>query len=252
MEKFQQLFRFIPEYAGFVGVERECFIARQGKIVPIAVSIIPAFGGSALFGNELSACQLEERTTPGAIDGLYQALQANAALLEEKERELGFERLFCEVGPEDMPLDVYPDASGRYQRIARILPIHVLSAACRVIGTHVHVGMPNHEVALKVYNSVIGKLDDLCESGNGSFGERLALYRVMATRWLPRRYENWERFFEVATAEGFAHDPKRCWTLIRISIHGTIEFRMFGATNSLDRVVGWARTCHRYCMEAMM
>jgi ribosomal protein S18 acetylase RimI-like enzyme len=51
--------------------------------------------------------------------------------------------------------------------------------------------------------------------------------------------------------KGFDKDPRKCWTLIRISKNGTIEFRMFGATPSLERIVGWAKLCHDLCKEAM-
>ena len=165
-------------------------------------------------------------------------------------QQLGFGRLHFEVGPEDMSLAVYPDP--RYQRISATLSREVLSAACRVIGTHVHIGMPDHEVALKVYNSVVEKVDELCEIGDGSSGRRLDLYRLMAPQWRPMRYDSWENFFEVAQEENFSEDPRHCWTLIRISPHGTIEFRMFGSTDSLEKIIDWAKTCHRICMEAMI
>lgn len=150
-----------------------------------------------------------------------------------------------------MPLDVYPDPTGRYQRITKDMPRKILRAACRVIGTHVHVGMRDHEMALRVYNYAIRHLAELCEMGNGSFGERLAIYKQMAPDYEPKPYASWEEYYNTALEKGFAEDPRKCWTLIRISVHGTIEFRMFGATDSIDRIVSWATRCHQICQEAM-
>jgi gamma-glutamyl:cysteine ligase YbdK (ATP-grasp superfamily) len=158
---------------------------------------------------------------------------------------------YIEVGQEDMPLDVYPDPSGRYQELVKTMPRHVLQAACRVIGTHIHIGMPDHTVALKVYNQVIGRCDWLCSRGNGSFGERLDIYRIVAPDCDPRPYQDWGEFYREACIRGFDEDPRKCWTLIRISKHGTIEFRMFGATSSIKRIVGWAKLCRDFCLDAM-
>jgi gamma-glutamyl:cysteine ligase YbdK (ATP-grasp superfamily) len=149
-----------------------------------------------------------------------------------------------------MPLDVYPDPTGRYQKITRDMPREVLTAACRIIGTHVHIGMPDHETALRVYNRLCPYFEHLCEMGNGSFGERLAIYRQMAPKYKPTPYESWEDFYGSACKKGFVEDPRKCWTLIRISVHGTIEFRMFGATDNHERIVRWATKCHELCMEA--
>ncbi len=115
----------------------------------------------------------------------------------------GFGTLHSEVAPENMPLDVYPDPTGRYQEITRNMPRHILLAACRVIGTHIHIGMPDHETALRVYNSVVPHYMELCEKGNGSFGERLAIYRIMAPDYEPKPYRDWDHFAAVVAEKGF-------------------------------------------------
>ena len=247
-----------------MGVEQECFLTSVdgegrigGKVAPIAgrsVAALPKRSGDSFlpeYGYELSACQLEYKVGPCTIDEFDGRLVQLEEELSVYEKRLGFRRRHFEVGPEDMSLEVYPDPSGRYQEIVKTMPRNILLSACRVIGTHVHVGMPDHETALKVYNHVIRKCDWLCEVGNGSFGERLEIYRVVAPDCDPSPYTDWSDLFRVACAKGFDKDPRRCWTLIRISKHGTIEFRMFGATESKDRVVKWAKLCHDLCAEAM-
>lgn len=253
MENFKNRFNFDPQKSLFIGVERECFLTnKKGVIVPISPPILKELNDYARFGYELSACQLEERIGPCIIEELEKLLIKNDTFLKKAEKKFGFKRLHVEVGPENIPLDVYPDPSGRYQRITQNMPREILLAACRVTGTHVHIGMPNHETALKVYNSVIKFMALMCEKGNGSFGERLRIYRIMAPQWESPQYENWEDFYKTAVKSRFDSDPRRCWNLIRISAHGTIEFRMFGSTSSFERIISWARFCRDICEKAML
>ena len=141
-----------------------------------------------------------------------------------------------------MPLDVYPDPSGRYREIIKNMPREILLAACQVTGTHIHIGMPDHETALKVYNAVVKHMTVLREKGNGSFGERIRIYKMVAPNWESLPYRDWNDFYDSAVKFGFENDPRRCWNLIRISVHGTIEFRMFGSTPSFERIISWARS----------
>lgn len=256
MNSFMDLFRFDPTKALHVGVEQECFLAdTDGAIRPLAphvLSQLPKREQSTpypQYGYELSACQLESKIGPCTIDLAPEHLWYTDEELKQQEKALGFKRVHSEVGPEDMPLDVYPDPSGRYQTMVKTMPHERLVAACRVIGTHVHIGMPNHRVALQTYNHVIKKSDWLCSKGNGSFGERLDIYRKVAPDCDPPSYKDWQDFHRVAQEKGFDTNPRKCWTLIRISRHGTIEFRMFGATSSVDRVIKWVKLCHGLCAE---
>lgn len=247
MREFSDRFRFSSPLAGYVGVERESFILRNGVISPLAGEILESLADSERFGYELSACQLEDRTPPVRIGNLLSQLTTNDLRIGEVERELGFSRLFQEVGPEDIPLDIFPDPLGRYQEIAKSLRPEILRAACRVTGTHVHIGMPDHTTALRVYNGALPFIPHLCFMGDGSRGERLRLYAMMAGSSVPRPYEDWADFYHEAQTRGFESDPRKNWDIIRISVHGTLEFRMFGATNDRNKIVGWAERCLRIC-----
>ena len=281
IDTFKGLFKYDQSKIGYVGIERECFISEWGSgtvgIVPKAYEILSRIKAGTVrptgssgadawsgpgreytthevkpdeFGYELSACQIETRIGPCELADVHSELTVVDVHLRCL---LGYDYspLHTEVGPANMPLDVYPDPTGRYQKITAHMPREVLLAACRVIGTHVHVGMKDHETALRVYNYTTRYFTDLCEIGNGSFGERLAIYRQMAPEYEPKPYKDWEAYYQVASAKGFADDPRKCWTLIRISTHGTIEFRMFGATDSIQRIVGWVQYCHALCARAL-
>lgn len=251
LEIFKGRFNFRPEGALLVGVERECFLTRDRTIAPIAPEILKWLGIGPEFGYELSACQLEYRVGPCSLNDLRGQLELRESAIKGAEHELGFGRSYYEVGQPDMSLDVYPDPSGRYARITKTMPADVLQAACRVIGTHIHIGMPSHEAALYVYGDVIRWCEYLIRLGDHSRGERMRLYRLMAPRSTPPPIESWEAFHRIAVEHGFENDPRKCWTLIRISVHGTLEFRMFGATPKIDEIVEWAQQCHKYCAESL-
>lgn len=251
IEAFKQRFSFRKTGGLLVGVEREChLIDKHRNIVPMAAEVLKVINDEH-FGYELSACQLENRTDPVPIGNLWNALWQNDKVAHFVLSRLSLASSHKEVAPFDMPLDVYPDPTGRYQRITKDMPVEILRAACRVIGTHVHIGMPDHETALRVYNSVIGYTDELMVLGDNSNGERLKIYNMMAPESMPKPYKSWDDFYSVAYAKGFDQDPRKCWTLVRISVHGTIEFRMFGTTDNLDTIVGWANHCYALCVNAM-
>lgn len=252
MKDFLDQFKFDPSKSGFVGVEREAFLLDgSGKIAPLAEKVLKRLGISDRFGYELSACQLEDRIGPCHIGEVKQSLLDNEAVIKQAEKALGFSRLYQEVAPDDMPLDVYPDPTGRYQAIVEKMPHHVLLAACQVIGTHIHIGMPDHQTALRVYNQVIPYHKELCCLGDNSKGRRLEVYRVVAPDFEPPHYNSWQDFYDEALACGFVHSPRNCWHIIRLSVHGTIEFRTFGASPSLHTIMSWVKYCHYLCHKAM-
>lgn len=252
MEVFKKLFSYDPEKALMIGVERECFLTQSGNIVPIAPQVLAILPHDGRFGYELSACQLEERIGPCHLINVPTALAANEIEIRTAETQLGFSRRYVEIAPDNMPLDVFPDPTGRYQIITANMPREVLLAACQVAATHIHVGMPDHNTALRVYNQVIGHIDYLCALSNHSVNRRLAIYKKMAPDYLPQHYSSWQDYYVEAITKGFAQDPRKCWHLIRLSVHGTIEFRMFDTTADLNRIVSWAGMCRELCRQAMV
>lgn len=274
MQKFIALFNFCAQNAFLVGIEREChLIDLEGRIVPWAPRVLEwmwsrSNGRNHCYGYELSACQLEDRfAAPVPFADVKEQLLLSEAEIGDAEKQLGFRRVFCGVAPEDMPLDIYPDE--RYLRITKTMPAEVISSACRVAGVHIHIGMPDAETALMVYNEVIKHLPMLYRVGCTQTGDRLGLYRQvvysgmskserirlfeqhLVTAPEPPHYDGWAQFHERAKREGFDNDPRRLWDFIRISKHGTIEFRVFDTTSDLDLIVDWARLCYDLCRAGL-
>ena len=110
LQEFREMFNFDPEKSLYVGIERECFLTNgTGEIVPIAERVLNSLGINDRFGYELSACQLEDRVGPCEINKVKKELLINEKDLVYAEKKLNFKRLHLEVGPRNMPLDVYPD-----------------------------------------------------------------------------------------------------------------------------------------------
>lgn len=235
---FLARFKFMKSMNGYVGIEREHFLVSQtGELVPRSVEFLQ-FINDSRWTYELSACQVESRTRPQKdLSAMKLELLENTNNGERVAENLGLCLVNQEVGDARMSLDVYPDP--RYLEIVRTITQERLEAACRVTGIHLHLGVKNMEHALLVYNSLIPHLEMFCRLGNHSNGERLKLYKTMAIKWLPIVYEGVEHFFEIASRDGFVTNPRNCWQLIRISVHGTIELRMFGATDHADEILWW-------------
>lgn len=236
--EFLCLFKFNKDLAGFIGIEREHFLAAQGGIlVPKSKEFLNTIADPR-WTYELSACQVEDRTNPQRdLSAVKLELLENDNNGRAVAEKLGLCLVNLEVAPDDMPLDVYP--LPRYLKIAKWISDAQLLAACQVTGTHLHFGVKNLEEAIELHNKLIPHLEELCRLGDHSAGRRLAKYKEMAKNWMPRPYCCRHDFYETAIAQGFSDNPKNCWHLIRISAHGTVELRMFGVTDNLDDIIFW-------------
>ena len=188
----------------------------------------------------MSACQVEDRTAPIAdIGRVFMALKRNDERGHNTARNIGLALAEIEVGPPGMPTKIFPIS--RYRQIKQNVSPEQLIAACRVAGTHVHIGMANIKECITAYNILRKYLDYFCKLGDHSIGERLRLYKTMAQNWMPPRIKDTKNFFEIAEKNNFIEDPRNCHWLIRISIHGTVELRMFGSYRLLSEVTDYAK-----------
>lgn len=237
-EKFLSQFAFSQAMNGYVGIERERFLKNaDGLYLPHAEKFLFEVKDSH-WTHELSACQVEDRTDPrnnllelkydlirNTNNGVCAAEKSNAEIITE------------EVAASDMPLNVFP--LERYKNIVRNITEDRLRAACRVAGTHIHMGVGSIDEAIRINNVCAAHTSELIRMGDHSSGARIALYKEMAGQWESPQYENTDHFFETARAENFSDDPKHCYHLVRISIHGTVECRMFGVTPYEDEIIYW-------------
>ncbi len=253
ISEFMARFDFKSKYCLFVGIERESFLRNgngtfaSGETTKNTLEIL---GNTERFSYEFPACQLEDRVGPLPPKKLKDALSENDRIITQALKQQGLRRSQKEV-EDGVPLEAFPDPSGRYQKLAEKLDNEKLLAAFSVIGTHIHIGMPNHQVALSVYNKIIEYTDYLCFLGDSSKGKRLKFHRKVSPDFYPRKYKDWHHFFKIAQQKGFAENPRDCWSIIRISTHGTIEFRMFGTSPDIEKVIFWAETCRKICKDAM-
>jgi gamma-glutamyl:cysteine ligase YbdK (ATP-grasp superfamily) len=239
MVPFLQKFVFRPELQGHVGVEREYFLLDgAGRPVPCSHQFLSVAHDPA-WTYELSACQVEHRTSPRKTDAeIRRELADGRRHGEEIAQSIGCRLAALEVAPADMPLDVYAH-DPRYAGIVECLALATLRAACRVTGTHIHVGMSSLDEALEASNALRPYIENLIRQGDHSGGERIRLYCEMATSSMPPHYLGRSHFEAVAREQGFHENPRNCWHLVRVSRHGTVEVRLFGVTDDDDEVLRW-------------
>lgn len=243
-EQFMRSFGFTRARGGRrVGVEREFFLCLEGIPDPNAQEFLYRMGTHTDHGDrwtyELSACQVERRTAPhNTLDGLREDLESGS---REGHTVAGFmsrEMRSFEVAPADMTLTLYPDE--RYAKIGESLGEDRLRAACRVAGVHVHVECFSPEDAVRVYNALRAELPKLARLGDHSDGERLRLYsKVVNGLHIPPHVDSFQHLYHLAVEAGWGNDLRSCWWIIRFSRHGTVEVRVFGATDSIEEVLGY-------------
>ncbi len=290
LAEFMAQFRFDPERALYLGVERERLLTREVEIVPESTRVLKAIveqfpelqpwvrGERSLirhaeivpesarvlkaiveqfpelqerFAYEFSACVLEDRIGPCRLEQVRHELEDNEAVLAHVLGSLGLASSFQEVAPTSIPFVLNAEKSDRYRQLSQTLPLEVALAVCRIIGTHVHVGMPDHDTALRAYNRVIRHWRALTKTASLSGGRRERLYSMVKAGYEPIEYSSWKHFYEDACEKDFAQNPKDNWAMIRLSTHGTVETRVFGATSSIDTVCTWAWLCQELCAPAL-
>lgn len=239
---FFNQFDFNPSKEGFVGIERERFLKKSGEYSPESDWFLEQSRALTrsedIWTAELSRCQIEDRTTPKSkLVDIYDQLNKNDKEGRRIARECSLELSIEEVAAKEIPLSVYPQT--RYRKIKKDLSKDVLRAACRVTGTHLHLGVANMDQAISVHNKLQNSLKYFTDLGDHSEGRRLKLYKKVAADPKPPNYRDKEHFFRTAKKQGFASNPRNCWHLLRISVHGTVELRMFGSTGDLDEIISW-------------
>ena len=240
-----------------IGVEREALVlcSKTRRVVPKAHLILKElrrYVKLGWFGTELSACQIESKTPPcSSLSKLRKYLERQAALVRWAAAKHGLVVVYVDVAPVGIPLSVAKDPAGRYQRIARMLGPQRLRAACRTLGLHVHVGLPDHASALRVYNAMVPRVETYVRLGDRSGGERLRLYRQVQPDATPRQLGSWDELYSFAVLNGFAHNPRDWWWLLRLTCYGSIENRCAGSLPTVDAVMVYVAQFLADCKKEM-
>lgn len=237
-----------------LGIERERFIISRynNKIVSAIGTLLPKvqkIGKNMglpvnLFGYELFAGQIEDRTLPcDSLPMLKNALIANDSVMDEVANQDGLAFDFSEFVEENQieKLEVNP-FDQRHQNIWRSISSERRSAASRVASVHVHLSVCEHK-ALRLLNACRKtEIERLISIGDHSQGRRIETYRKMAeTDGIPPEFRSFEDVLAYINSHG---GEKNVWDLVRYKPSTkTIEFRMFGSTNSVREVIGYVKAC---------
>src|SRR3989338_8574730 len=109
-KEFLKKFNFCKKMAGFVGIERERFLANDYGIVAAAKKFLCFMRDDPRWTHELSACQVEDRTIPQrSFDEIRSELLANDMKGSKLARALDLKLITMPVAGYDMPLDIYPN-----------------------------------------------------------------------------------------------------------------------------------------------
>lgn len=244
---FLDLFHWQPERKGRLGLELECMVTDGGALVQdgyrrlhhLRTSLPQAFE----LGYELPAAQLELRSSqPVTRDELQQHVQELTKALCMLEEHSGY---VLEVRGYIRNAEPELTNAPEYSDIRALLPHEALVAACSTSGLHVHVGMATLEEALAAYARACGALPELLHAFTSH--DRLRAYRAVTPYWEPCAVRSVPELYALAQAQGFATNPKRWWGLIRISRHGTVEFRVADATRDQALIRAYVHACMRAC-----
>jgi len=230
-----------------IGIEREWFILKDGKIVPMIGELLEEIRKQTnnnsfnedfdQFGFELFAGQVEDRTRiSDSINGAIISLSENKEILINSCKNLGLEVVCKEfVTEQELGGLVVNPISERHQEIWKNLPKERKVAASQVAAIHVHIQVTEDE-AVNVLNFCRKDVvDRLVEIGDSSEKRRIDAYRMMAKKnGDPPTFEDYKGLKKYIEESGGERDV---WDLIRYKPStNTLEFRMFGSTEDDEKI----------------
>ncbi|OGZ23878.1 MAG: hypothetical protein A2896_02930 [Candidatus Nealsonbacteria bacterium RIFCSPLOWO2_01_FULL_43_32] len=238
-----------------VGIERERFIVRlsDGMIVPAIKDLLPTVQVVAqkrgmlpeLFGYELFAGQIEDRTPPcRSLEDLKNALIINDQILGEASFRDGLSFNFTEFAEESQITELVVNPfDRRHQKIWESISSERRLAASRVAAIHVHVAVVDTNIAIKLLGLCNDNMIEyLSKIGDHSDGKRLLAYRTMSqSKGTPPKFSTGDDLLEYIREHGGERDV---WDLVRYkSKTRTVEFRMFGTTEDVNEIIRYAEAC---------
>jgi carboxylate-amine ligase len=232
-----------------VGVEEELHLVDPDthELAPVAADVLSSLGLPAdRAGHEAYAAQIELRSPPCTDAG------AVRAALAENRAAAG------EAGATLMGIGLHPTDPWERSAIVDKPRYHEVAESMRDLfgrtpesALHIHVGMPDEETAICVFNGLrrhLPLLTGLAANSPWWFGRdsglasaRWALVRSYPGRGIPPAFESWDHYLDHMArleASGAPADYTLVWWDVRPHPRlGTVEIRELDAQASLDDVV---------------
>jgi len=244
-----------------VGVEEELFLVDPltGAQANSSAGVIERLGSmTGQVQQELHSCQIELITD--VCENCGEAIEALASM-RRTVRATGVGLLGSGTHPAAAEGDAEISDKERYERIRHLLGDAV---ATPVGGLHVHVGMPDAETAIRVFNALRTHLPLLgALAANSPFRHRrdtgLASAREVTIRaWprtgVPRAMRDFTDFCSTAALLARAADvPDYTWFWWKLRPHprlGTVEVRALDAQASLQDTVAVVALAHCLARDA--
>ncbi|OGM00440.1 hypothetical protein A2480_04275 [Candidatus Uhrbacteria bacterium RIFOXYC2_FULL_47_19] len=236
-----------------LGIERECFIIdSSGSVVPAIGKLLPRVFLVAerigvpqnLFSFELFAGQIEERTPPCRnFEEIKKTLSINGRILSAAISSLGLSFDYSEFVEEHKVgvFEVNP-FDRRHRDIWSAMSLEKRVAASVVAAVHVHISVSKDEVVRVLNLCREETVNRLVHLGDHSRLRRMTAYRIVSgTDGIPPEFDDFSEVMNYISSQG---GEKNVWDLVRYKPStGTIEFRMFGTTSSVDEIVEYIRVC---------
>jgi glutamate---cysteine ligase / carboxylate-amine ligase len=235
-----------------VGVEEELHLvdADTHQLTPAAAAVLERMDlPEGRTGHEAYAAQIELRSPPSA-----DASELRAALAENRAAAVAAGATLMGVGlhPADTSESADIVDNPRYAEVAESM--RDLFGRTPEAALHVHVGMPDPETAIRVFNGLrrhLPLLIGLAANSPWWFGRdsglasaRWALVRSYPGRGIPPAFESWDQYEEhlgrVAEAGGPSDYTLVWWDIRPHPRFGTVEIRELDAQASLEDSVALA------------
>jgi glutamate---cysteine ligase / carboxylate-amine ligase len=243
----------IEEELLLVDAETHLLTARAAEVL----GVMESTEGSA--GHEAYAAQIELRSRP-CRDAATAGEELRA--LRAAAQEAGATLMGAGLHPADDDGDSELVDADRYRRVARMM--RGLFARTPEAALHVHVGVPDPETAIRVFNGLRGHLpllQGLSANSPWWFGRdsglasaRYALVRTYPGRGVPAAFPDFDAYLaatEQTLAAGGIDEYTLLWWDVRPHPRlGTVELREMDAQSSVDDVAALGTLVQALAVEA--
>jgi carboxylate-amine ligase len=258
------VFRSSPTTSIGIEIEIQILDRETGDLVPGAVPVLKLCRSGAIDGvsSEFMQSMIEIKTGVCAnVSELAQQIYPLARKVRTIATSLGYDLALAGTHP-------FARASGnavfpgeRYERIRERLGW--VAAHDLIFGLHVHVGVPNGDVAIGLVNSLVQYLPHmLALSANSPFWQgvdtglasfRAAFYGLLPRSGVPPYFSKWQdfrRYLQVMRGSGALESLKDIyWDIRPRPDYGTIEFRIFDVAPTLSAALSLAALTRSLVIE---